>query len=46
MKKISVLIALLFCIAKSWTQSNQKFSVAFGSCNNQNLEQPMWNFIA
>jgi alkaline phosphatase D len=46
MKKIIVAILFLFTVTKGWAQNNQTFTVAFGSCNRQNAEQPMWDFIA
>jgi len=45
MKKFFIAIILLLTAATSWAQNNQSLTVAFGSCNRQNLEQPMWDFI-
>ena len=45
MKRI-LTIAILFLFALNTSaQQNNSFSIAFGSCNRQNLPQPMWDII-
>ncbi|ALJ01765.1 alkaline phosphatase D family protein [Rufibacter tibetensis] len=49
MKKYFLIFSLLLmlgCTAGSKMQQGKALTIAFGSCNRQNLPQPMWDVIA
>ena len=46
MKRILTIAILFFFTLNASAQQNNTFSIAFGSCNRQNLPQPMWDVIA
>ena len=46
MKRILTIAILFLFVLNTSAQQNNSFSIAFGSCNRQNLPQPMWDVIA
>lgn len=46
MKRILTIAILLIFVLHASAQQSNTFSIAFGSCNRQNLPQPMWDIIA
>lgn len=40
------ILALMLLPPAAFAQKSKAFTIAFGSCNRQNLPQPMWNVIA
>jgi alkaline phosphatase D len=45
MKRILTIAILFLFVLNTSAQQNNTFSIAFGSCNRQNLPQPMWDVI-
>lgn len=45
MKRILTIAILFLFVLNASAQQNNNFTIAFGSCNRQNLPQPMWDII-
>ena len=45
MKRILTIAILFLFVLNASAQQNNTFTIAFGSCNRQNLPQPMWDVI-
>ena len=45
-KTFLIVSMLLYADREAWSQTKPGMRIAFGSCNRQNLPQPMWDHVA